>query len=322
MIPVRLIALSINCYKGTIYKNLPLTTITFEAAKRQKTKLRGAVASPDKIKFMRKILFALGNNHLSETAFEFIKKINAQEAIVVTGMYIPAFLNDLQWVTPGGDAMFVPRLVEEDEAIVRGNIIDFKEACTDNHISYRIASDSGESALADIHRETRFSDLLVIGLDNYYQKEAEVYAEEELQKILENAECPVLIVPAGAAFPEHTIIAYDGSEDSVFALKMFTYIFPSIIEQQTSIIYASAHASTLPDNSLIKELATCHFSRLGFSLLEFNPKKYLATWLEEYTRSILVAGAYGRSELSQLFKRSFIHDLLEQHPVPVFVAHK
>jgi nucleotide-binding universal stress UspA family protein len=42
----------------------------------------------------------------------------------------------------------------------------------------------------------------------------------------------------------------------------------------------------------------------------------------EQTEYMLVTGAYGRSELSNLFKKSFLSDVIGQHKIPVFVAHK
>ena len=243
--------------------------------------------------------------------------------MLATGMYIPSFSDDLQWATPGGDAAFyVPRLIEEDEPQVLGNISDFKEACTRHDISYRVHGDLGAHVLEGIRRETRFADLLIIGLEIYNRENARVFADDDLRQIIENSECPVLLVPPVASFPENIIIAYDGTEGSVHALKMFSYIFPEMSTLPAMVVFASSKANEIPEGDYIKELAARHFSQLSFSVLEFNPKKYFVTWMEERPKPLLVAGAYGRSELSQLFKRSFIRDLLEEHPVPVFIAHK
>lgn len=272
---------------------------------------------------MRKILFALDNNHISESALEFVRKMNDQEPVLVTGMYIPAFMDNLQWATPAGDAAFyVPRLLDEDEEMVRGNIIAFKEACTAYQISHRVHSDAWKSVPEGIRKETRFADLFVIGPDSYYGDGAGTFASEELRQIIEISECPVLLVPKASAFPENTVIAYDGSEDSVHALKMFSYLFPSMTKQPAVIAYASGNDVQMPDEDYVRELATRHFSNIEFSVLEFNPRKYFVTWIEERPKSMLVAGAYGRSELSLLFKKSFIENLLREHPLPVFIAHK
>jgi nucleotide-binding universal stress UspA family protein len=37
---------------------------------------------------------------------------------------------------------------------------------------------------------------------------------------------------------------------------------------------------------------------------------------------LLVAGAYGRSELSGMFRKSFLAEVIAEHKVPIFVAHK
>jgi hypothetical protein len=37
---------------------------------------------------------------------------------------------------------------------------------------------------------------------------------------------------------------------------------------------------------------------------------------------MLVAGAFGRSEFSNLFKKSFLTDIIKDHKIPVFVGHK
>jgi nucleotide-binding universal stress UspA family protein len=38
--------------------------------------------------------------------------------------------------------------------------------------------------------------------------------------------------------------------------------------------------------------------------------------------ALLVSGSYGRSGLSQLFKKSFVNEIIAEHRLPVFIAHK
>ena len=52
------------------------------------------------------------------------------------------------------------------------------------------------------------------------------------------------------------------------------------------------------------------------------PEKYFNTWLSEIPNPIVVSGAYGRSLLSRVFRRSFVEDTLRAHQVPVFIAHR
>jgi hypothetical protein len=43
--------------------------------------------------------------------------------------------------------------------------------------------------------------------------------------------------------------------------------------------------------------------------------------LAEQNNILLVAGAYGRSELSNLFKKSFLAEVIEQKKTSIFIAH-
>ena len=47
-----------------------------------------------------------------------------------------------------------------------------------------------------------------------------------LKDVLHDVACPVLLVPEKFDFPESVILAYDGSEESVYAIKQFAYLFP------------------------------------------------------------------------------------------------
>jgi hypothetical protein len=37
---------------------------------------------------------------------------------------------------------------------------------------------------------------------------------------------------------------------------------------------------------------------------------------------MLIAGGFGRSELSNVFSKSFVADIIKDHSIVVFVAHK
>jgi hypothetical protein len=72
----------------------------------------------------------------------------------------------------------------------------------------------------------------------------------------------------------------------------------------------------------MEELVARHFSNLTLFRLDINPKKYFGTWMQEKKSAMLVCGSYGRSGLSQMFKRSFVTDVIADHRLPVFIAHK
>jgi nucleotide-binding universal stress UspA family protein len=143
-----------------------------------------------------------------------------------------------------------------------------------------------------------------------------------LKKVLHQSECPVLLVPETFKAPEKLILAYNGEEDSVYAIKQFTYLFPKLYQWETKLITVEEETEALPHQELIEELAAKHFANLTLEVVSTETKSTFASWISEQEGSILVAGAYGRNELSSLFKKSFLAEVIGEHKIPVFIAHK
>ena len=78
----------------------------------------------------------------------------------------------------------------------------------------------------------------------------------------------------------------------------------------------------LPFQELIEELAAKHFANLTLEVVPNATEKSFLKSLSGKDDSLLVAGAFGRSEFSNLFKKSFIADIIKDHKIPVFVGHK
>ncbi len=150
-----------------------------------------------------------------------------------------------------------------------------------------------------------------------------VAPNDYLREALHDVKCPVLLVPEKFDFPESVILAYDGSDGSVLAIKQFAYQFPSLTNKKTLLVYANDDPSEdFPDKIQIEELAARHYSDLTMFKLDINPRKYFGDWVAEKKSALLVSGSYGRSGLSQLFRKSFVKDVLVDHHLPVFIAHK
>jgi hypothetical protein len=77
-----------------------------------------------------------------------------------------------------------------------------------------------------------------------------------------------------------------------------------------------------PSKQQIVELTTQHYKDLTFYKLESSSKKYFGKWINERSGSILISGSYSRSIFSQLFRKSFVTEIIREHKVPVFIAHR
>jgi hypothetical protein len=132
----------------------------------------------------------------------------------------------------------------------------------------------------------------------------------------------VLIVPEDYTLPNTVVLAYNGRPDSVFAIKQFTYLFPQFYSWETTLVTVEDDNEPLPFQELIEELAAKHFANLTLEVLSNATEKSFLNSISGKTDTMLVAGAFGRSEFSNLFKKSFLTDIIKDHKIPVFVGHK
>jgi hypothetical protein len=273
---------------------------------------------------MKKILLVFDGTHFSEGAFEFVKEMNNRHPLLVTGIFLPQA--DFASFFNYGDAMSAPfyiPVVEVDEEVIKKNIIRFKAVCEKQGIEYRVHEDYWDFALPELRKETRFADLLVLGSESFYEYIGTKESREYLQDTLHGVECPVLVVPEKFMFPANNILCYDGSESSMYAIKHFAYLFPELTMNPTVLIYAKENGGTeIPDETNMEELVARHFPNLTITSLDLQPGKTLREWLDEKEAPIMVSGSFGRSLLSRIFKKSFASEIINDHRLPVFIAHK
>jgi nucleotide-binding universal stress UspA family protein len=275
---------------------------------------------------MKKILLAFDGSNFSTGAFEFVRRLNEIEPILVTGVFMPQVDYANLWSyasAAGAGAGYIPFLEEEDSDTVQKNMLHFEELCQKNGVAYRVHKDFYSFALPELKRESRFADVVLISGELFYKGVIESNQFDYLRDALHAAESPVLIVPEHYQFPDNNVLTYDGSAECVYAIKQFAYIFPELASNPTLLVYAENNEhKDFPSKHDIIELATQHFKDLTFYKLEVNPGKYFNTWINDRAGSILVSGSFSRSNFSQLFRKSFVRDIIREHKIPVFIAHR
>jgi len=273
---------------------------------------------------MKKVIIAFDGSHFSEAAFEFARRLNEIQPLLLTGVFLPqAELYNLWSYADGIGGLYVPLTESHQSTLVKQSIGIFTKRCQSNGIDFRVHEDIVDFAIPELKRESRYADLLIIGSEKFYENAGSYSPNQYLKYALHDVQCPVLLIPEKFEFPENIILAFDGSADSVFAIKQFAYLLPELANKETYLLYVSEDPDEdFPDKIQVEELAARHFKKLTLWKLEVNPKKYLRKWLLEKESSLLVSGSYGRSGLSQLFSKSFMKDIITDHRLPVFIAHK
>jgi nucleotide-binding universal stress UspA family protein len=273
---------------------------------------------------MKKVILAFDGSNFSEAAFEFARRLNEMEPLLLTGVFLPqAELYNLWSYADGVGGLYIPILESRESELVKESVDLFTKRCQGNGIDFRVHDDYYDFAIPELKKESRYADLLIIGSEKFYESSGVHSPNQFLKNALHDVQCPVLLVPEKFEFPENIILAFDGSEDSVFAIKQFAYLFPRLTNKETFLLFISEDPDDdFPDKVQIEELAARHFKKLTLWQLHISPRKHLRQWLQDKNTSLLVSGSYGRSGLSQLFSRSFMKDVIADHRLPVFIAHK
>jgi hypothetical protein len=131
-----------------------------------------------------------------------------------------------------------------------------------------------------------------------------------------------MVVPEGFTAFDQLFFAYDGSKESLYAIKQFSYLFPQHANLPAEVFYfKDEEAEGLPDLDLLKEYTGLRYDNIGFSKLHFSPTKFFPDWIGEKANVLLVSGSFGRSSLSYMAKRSFAERVIKEHRLPIFIAH-
>jgi hypothetical protein len=249
---------------------------------------------------MKQVLFVCTGNNYPQGAFNFIKSLNHESPVSATGLF---FSHD------GG----------KDTAASKAK---FSGQCQQSHILHNIHDNEGPWNKALFAKESLFSDFILLSSQQFYGDLRERQPNAFLSEAMHHAECPLLIVPEDFTPSNHLFIAYDGTSESIFAIKQFSYLFPHLTELPTEVVYVNEEASnSIPELEHLRRYSRLHFSCMGFSKLHFKAAEYFATWIGERQHVMLISGSYGRSSFSYATTPSFAEDVIHDHRLPVFVAH-
>ena len=271
---------------------------------------------------MLNVIVAFDGQHFSEGAMKMASYLNGKIPMSITGVFIsPVDYRELlgySGMGMGTPVFTIP--VGDDEKILEVTADKFRSYCEKHNLPYRTHKDTDLFALEELIRETRFADLLIISSELFYENIDNDQPNEYLRRTLHESECPVLLVPENFLEPNSVLLSYDGKASSVFAIKQFAYLLGDKLALNALLFHSEG--DDIPQKERINELSSRHFDPISIEQLNNEDASQLKEWLTKYHHAILVAGAFGRGELSTLFRKSFITDIIRAHKVPIFIAHR
>lgn len=272
---------------------------------------------------MRKLAVAFEGSVFPQAPLEFARRINQVTPVLLAGVFVPQVevANVLNYAGGLSGPTFFSVPGSNDAKTIQENIRRFEDLCRVNDIKFIVHYDGGDFPVQKLKKESRFADLLILGTSGVGDPWGSTTIDY-LASIGHNVECPLLVVPEGFAFPKKIILAYDGNQSSVFAIKQFAYLFPELLSLRVELVFVHKEADdNLPFIEMLTELMESHFRDYEITKLRFNHFSDFSEWLRKDKEGILVCGSFGRSGFSELFRKSFAGKIIEDRVIPVFVAH-
>ena len=182
--------------------------------------------------------------------------------------------------------------------------------------------DKGEP-IQEIVFESRFADLMVIDPEISFYNRDEPLPSHFVKEVLMKAECPVLLAPEKFDDIEEVVFCYDGSASSVFAIKQFSYLLPELYDKKVLLleISQSTEERFTERHQRMMDWLRNHYHSVYFHSLYGEIKEELFHFFFMKRSMFVVIGAYGRSILSNFFKKSNADILIRTVDLPIFITH-
>lgn len=170
--------------------------------------------------------------------------------------------------------------------------------------------------------ESRFADLIIIDPAISFASKDGSFSAHFVKEIAATSECPVIVAPASIDSLEETIFCYDGSRSSIAAIKQFTYLLPEVCKNKLTVLEVASNGDLVDKKDQLTTWLKTHYCDIEFHLLYGNPTSELLKYFLSKDNLIVVLGSYGRSMVSQLFKRSSAELLVHVVNLPLFITHQ
>lgn len=203
------------------------------------------------------------------------------------------------------------------------SVKQFQKACGQANIPHTFHRNT-DIALQELKQESIFADLMIINDNETFNRFEEKPPTNFIRELLSDVQCPVLVVPDTFKAVDRITLLYDGGPSSVYAIKMFSYIF-NVVENvpvEVFTVKEKNRGSHLPNNKLVREFIKRHFPKAKFTVARGDAEEQIPGHLRNLKgNELVVLGAYRRSEISRWFKTSMADILMRELDTPLFIAH-
>lgn len=219
--------------------------------------------------------------------------------------------------------VILDQLDKKDREKRDASVNEFEKACGRAGVHYSFHRNEG-IAIHELKQESVFADLIIINDGETFNRFTENSPTRFIKDLLSDVQCPVLVVPDHFKLIDKITLLYDGRPSSVFAIKMFSYLFGSYPGPDIEVftVKDKLEGSHVPNNKLMREFIKRHFPKSKFIVERGNAEEEILGHLRNQKgNNLVILGAYQRGEISRWFKTSMADILMRELDTPLFIAH-
>ena len=276
----------------------------------------------------KKFLAVFDGFKFSKSTMDYAIQLTKESDAFLVGVFLDEFIYRSYSVSKviasyKNDEQILKELDAKDQQKRDETVQQFEESCGQAGINYSFHRNKG-IAIQELKQESIFADLIIINDSETFNRFSEDPPTRFIKELLSDVQCPVLVVPEIFKSIDKITLLYDGGPSSVFAIKMFSYLFGSLPDTSVEVftIKDKMEGSHLPSNKLMREFIKRHFPKANYVVEKGNAEEQILGHLRYHKgNELVVLGAYRRSEISRWFKTSMADILMKELDTPLFIAH-
>lgn len=269
---------------------------------------------------MREVLLRYPNYSLPKHVMDCALQLGKVQDVMLHGVFANSLtsMNRKTYPFPNEidmlDTDFTKQINEEESCGLEASLVKvLEDYCTSAGVQVKFWK-INERHLDALTDSIELVDLTVLSEGT----EADMFS---LKHFLTSARCPVVLFLPGYQKFEKTIFAYDDQHPGMHSFKMFSYVLPAF--RHLTTVSVSVVPSNVVDIEYQEEVTSWfqhHNPQAGLEIIHFIVNETLPQFIDRYSAAFVVMGAYGRSSLSLLFKKSMATVVMNQTPPTDFIV--
>lgn len=163
--------------------------------------------------------------------------------------------------------------------------------CKNNHIKAKLYFDKG-NLTENLTRESKFSDLLIV--PSGFMGDHLIHQTEN--ELLNHLECPFIIVPNNIDTIENIVFIYDGSIESIQAIKHFGYLLgKSYHDKCIYLLSLSSEEDIQEQENMLMEYLRMHLPSIGLMRFQDKDEEVCINFLRNTPNVMVISGNPNRN---------------------------